>query len=96
MVLGPTLTPMDQAQRELASLLISGLNLEGLSPDDIDPLKPLFAGGLGLDSIDALEIAVLVERHYGVKAQELETHREAFASLAALSEHIAARRAPAL
>jgi acyl carrier protein len=53
---------MDDSQRQLAQHLITGLNLEGMTPDDIVPDAPLFGEGLGLDSIDALELAVIIER----------------------------------
>jgi acyl carrier protein len=84
---------MTPAQRELAGRIIAGLNLEDLRPEDLDPEAPLFGAGLGLDSIDALELAVIVDRHYGVKIPDLEAGRRAFASLAGLERFIAERRA---
>lgn len=78
---------------ELKTLLIDGLHLEDLQPADIDPDEPLFAEGLGLDSIDALEIAVLLDRHYGIKITSDDNRNQAiFASLNALAEFIAANR----
>jgi acyl carrier protein len=74
----------------LAECVIEGLNLEELKPEDIDPEAPLFGEGLGLDSIDALELAVLLERHYGVRIQEGDEGRAAFASLAALDRYLQA------
>ena len=57
----------EQLINELKELIIEGLHLEDVKPDDIDLDGPLFGDGLGLDSIDALEISVLLDRKYGVK-----------------------------
>ena len=83
---------MNDDQIRLGQLIIDGLHLEDLTPQDIDPNAPLFGTGLGLDSIDALELAVLIERTYGVKIADAETGKKAFASLAALSAFIAERK----
>jgi len=85
---------MDPELRILAQQLITGLNLEGMAPEDIDPAAPLFGAGLGLDSIDALELAVIIDRTYGVKIQGMEQGKAAFASLAALAAFIAQNRKP--
>jgi acyl carrier protein len=78
---------------ELKTLLIEGLHLEDIEADEIDVNEPLFGDGLGLDSIDALEIAVLLDRQYGVKiTSEDEKNREIFASLTALAKFIAENR----
>lgn len=78
---------------ELKALLIEGLHLEDIDADEIDVDEPLFGDGLGLDSIDALEIAVLLDRQYGVKiTSEDDKNREIFASLTALAAFIAENR----
>jgi acyl carrier protein len=79
-------------EREIAGLITQALNLE-LSPADIDPTAPLFRDGLGLDSIDILEIALVVSKHYGItlKAESEENH-QIFRSLRSLAEFIAAQR----
>lgn len=78
---------------ELKTLLIEGLHLEDIEADEIDVEEPLFGDGLGLDSIDALEIAVLLDRQYGVKiTSEDDKNREIFASLTALAAFIAENR----
>jgi acyl carrier protein len=78
---------------ELKTLLIEGLHLEDIAADEIDVHEPLFGDGLGLDSIDALEIAVLLDRQYGVKiTSEDDKNREIFASLTALAQFIAENR----
>ena len=78
---------------ELKKLLIEGLLLEDITPDSIDPDEPLFGEGLGLDSIDALEIAVLLDREYGVKiTSEDNRNQEIFASLNSLAVFISSNR----
>jgi acyl carrier protein len=78
---------------ELRSLLVEELLLEDIEPEDIHPDEPLFGEGLGLDSIDALEIAVLLDRRYGIKITAEDNRNQAiFASLSSLAEFIAANR----
>ena len=82
------------AELELAQLLIDSLNLEDLQAADIDPEAALFNDGLGLDSIDALELALAVGKRYGFQLRsDSEENRRIFASLRALSAHIEANRA---
>lgn len=80
-------------QKEIKELLISALQLEDLGPDDIDAEKPLFVEGLGLDSIDALELGLALQKRYGVSmaADSAETRRH-FASIRALAEFVATHR----
>ena len=84
---------MQALQHEIKELLISALQLEDLSPDDIDPEQALFVEGLGLDSIDALELGLALQKRYGVSmaADSAETRRH-FASIRALAEFVAAHR----
>lgn len=90
--LSPVSTPMSEqttAERELAELLVESLQLEDVSAADIDPEAVLFGGELGLDSIDALEIALAVSKRYGVQLRSGEEgNREAFTSLRTLAAHI--------
>ena len=88
---------MNDSQRILAERIIAGLNLEDIKPADIDPQAPLFGEGLKLDSIDALELAVIVERNYGIRIPNMDVGKQAFASLAALDAFITSqpRSAPA-
>jgi acyl carrier protein len=77
---------------EVASLLVEALNLE-IAPDEIDPRAPLYGDGLGLDSIDMLEVSLVVSKRYGVQLRsEDENNDRIFASLASLADHIAAHR----
>jgi len=79
-------------QREIAALFVQSLNLE-IAPQDIDPDAPLYGEGLGLDSIDILEVALIVSKKYGVqlRADSQENHK-IFRSLRHLAEHIAKQR----
>jgi len=81
-------------QRELAELIVGALNLEGVDPAGIDPDDGLFGSGLGLDSIDALELALEISKKYGVQIKaDDEDNKKIFASLRSLSEFIQSRRA---
>lgn len=82
------------AQHELATLIVQCLNLEGVEPEQLDPGTPLFGGELGLDSIDALEIALAISKHYGFQLRsDNPENRQIFASLANLSDHVEQNRA---
>ena len=83
---------MNDSETQLAQHLIAGLHLEDVTPDQLAPEDPLFGNGLGLDSIDALELAVIVERHYGVRITDMEIGKQAFSSLRALDRFITAVR----
>lgn len=77
----------------LAGLIVDTVNLEDIEVDGIDPQAPLFKEGLGLDSIDALEIALAVSKTYGfeLRSDDAENHK-IFASLRSLSAHIESKR----
>lgn len=84
-----------KAELELAKLLVESLNLDdnGIVPESIDPEAPLFNTGLGLDSIDALELALAISKKYGFQLRsDNEDNRRIFASLRALCEHIQQHR----
>lgn len=81
------------AERELAELLVESLNLEDVEAGSIDPDAPLFNSGLGLDSIDALELALAISTRYGFQLRsDNDDNRRIFASLRALSAHIEQNR----
>ena len=85
----PAITP-----RELATLLVEGLHLEDLDAGTVDVQAPLFGGGLDLDSLDLLEISLIVQQRYGVKLKADDPDNERiFASLESLAAHISAARA---
>ena len=84
---------MATLQHEIKELIISTLALEDVTPDDIDPADALFVNGLGLDSIDALELGLALQKRYGVSmsANSEETRRH-FSSVNALADFVAAQR----
>src|SRR5687767_7042457 len=78
--------------REIAGLIVKALNLE-IAVDEIDPHAPLYKEGLGLDSIDILEVALVVSKRYGFKLKEDDQDNvRVFGSLASLAAHVAERR----
>ncbi|MDO4728837.1 MAG: phosphopantetheine-binding protein [Bacteroidota bacterium] len=77
---------------ELKENIIKALNLEDMSPADIDENAPLFGDGLGLDSIDALELIVLMEKNYGIKLRSPNEGKEIFESVVSMAEYIKANR----
>lgn len=82
-----------EAERALADLLVESLNLEDVQAADIDPDAPLFNAGLGLDSIDALELALAISKRYGFQLRsDNDENRQIFASLRALSAHVEQHR----
>jgi acyl carrier protein len=82
-------------QRELATLLVEALNLD-TAAEGVDPEAPLYGEGLGLDSIDILEVALVVSQRYGFQLRsDDEDNVRIFRSLASLAEHVAANRQPA-
>jgi acyl carrier protein len=79
-------------QQEVAALLVEALNLD-IAPESIDPQAPLYGEGLGLDSIDILEVALVVSKRYGFQLRsDDEDNVRIFTSLSSLVEHIAAHR----
>jgi acyl carrier protein len=81
------------AEHALAQLLVDSLNLDSVTADGIAPEAPLFGGELGLDSIDALEIALAVSKRYGFQLRsDNEDNKRIFGSLRALSAHIEQNR----
>ena len=81
---------MQELISKLKVQLIEQLNLEDVSPEDIADDQPLFDSDLELDSIDALEIIVLLEREYGIKIQNQEDGKKIFNSVKSIAEHIQA------
>ena len=85
----PNAASQTTEERELAELLVESLNLDGIEPAAIDPEARLFGEGLGLDSIDALELALAVSKKYGFQLRsDSDENRRIFGSLRALSAHI--------
>ena len=87
---------MQALEQEIKELIISALSLEDMKPDDIDTAAPLFVEGLGLDSIDALELGVALQKRYGVSmSAEPQENRRHFASVQSLAAFVAAARSAA-
>ena len=84
---------MEALEYEIKELIISSLSLEDISADEIDSTSPLFVEGLGLDSIDALELALAISKRYGFQLRsDNDDNRRIFASLRALSAHVEQNR----
>ncbi len=83
---------MDQLINQLKEEIIEVLNLEELTPNDIDNDAPLFGDGLGLDSIDALELIVLMEKNYGIRLTDPAQGKEIFKSINIMADFISKNR----
>ncbi len=81
-----------ELEREIGELIIASLNLEDVAVDDIDPEAPLFGSGLGLDSIDALELGLAIHKRYGIAMGDSEEVRQHFASVRRLAAFVAGAR----
>ncbi len=79
---------MEALIEKLKTQIIEQLNLAEVKPEEINPDAPLFGDGLGLDSIDALELIVLLEKHYGIKIQDPKDGKTIFQSLRTMAEYI--------
>lgn len=83
---------MDKLTLKLKQEIIEVLNLEDVKPEEIDNNAPLFGEGLGLDSIDALELIVLMEKNYGIKLKDPAVGKEIFKSINVMADYIAKNR----
>ena len=86
---------MNDLKKDLKDLIIASLNLGDMSPDEIVDDAPLFQEGLGLDSIDALELAVAIERKYRVTIPDEAVGKKVFSSVSALAAYVSENRPPA-
>ena len=83
---------MEELIKELKEQIIEALNLEDMTPEDIDENDALFGDGLGLDSIDALELIVLLEKQYGIKLANPSEGKEIFKSVANIANYVSKNR----
>jgi acyl carrier protein len=85
---------MPDLENEIKELLIGALRLEDVTPDAIDPEAPIFGEGLGLDSIDALELGIAIQKKYGIKmSSDAAENKSHFASVRNLARFVQSRRA---
>jgi acyl carrier protein len=80
---------------QLKTMIVQRLNLKGVTAESLGDDDPLFGGGLGLDSVDALELVLAIENEYGIQIQDAEVGKEAFASARVLCQFLNARLAEA-
>lgn len=83
---------MEELKETLKKQIIEALSLEDMCPEDIDDAAPLFGDGLGLDSIDALELIVLMEKQYGIRLNNPAEGKEILASVNTMAEYIEKNR----
>ena len=83
---------MENLKIELKNKIIEVLNLEDMTPENIDDDAPLFGDGLGLDSIDALELIVLMEKNYGIKLRDAAEGKKIFQSIEVMADYISKNR----
>ena len=83
---------MEDLKKDLKEMLVRDLKLQDVDPAEIADDDPLFEEGLGLDSLDAVELVVLINKHYGIQIQDMEEGRIAFASINALADYISKQR----
>lgn len=83
---------MEELILQLKNQIIEVLNLEEMAPEDIDADAPLFGEGLGLDSIDALELIVLLDRQYGIKLTNPAEGKEIFKSITSIADYVSKNR----
>ena len=85
----------DALHLEIKKIIVESLALEDIAPEEIETEAPLFVEGLGLDSLDAVELVVLLQKHFNVEIKEMDETRDAFESIKTLSNYIRARQAEA-
>ena len=83
--------PSDATIDRIKALIVRSLNLQDIRPEEIETDAPLFGAGLGLDSVDALELVVAIEKEFGIRTESHEIGREAFASVRALAAFVQGR-----
>lgn len=82
----------DELITQVKQMIIDALRIDGMAPADIDSDAPLFGEGLGLDSIDALQLVVAMEKDFGVVVPDAATGTKVFASVRSMADYIAANR----
>lgn len=83
---------MEELKAQIKEMIVRDLKLQGVDPHGIDDNAPLFEEGLGLDSLDAVELVVLIQKHFDVQIEDMDEGQAAFKSITTLAEFIGARR----
>ncbi len=79
---------METIKVKIKEILVNDLKIQNIKPEDISDSEPLFGEGLGLDSLDAVELVVLVQKHFGVEIADMEEGKKAFVSVESLATYI--------
>lgn len=79
---------MEELKEKLKEIIVKDLKLQGITPAEVDDDAPLFEEGLGLDSLDAVELVVLIQKHFDVQIEDMDEGKVAFASVNALAKYI--------
>lgn len=79
---------MDTIKNKLKEILVNDLKIQGIQPADISDAEPLFGEGLGLDSLDAVELVVLIQKHFNVQIADMDEGKKAFESINSLAQYI--------
>lgn len=79
---------MENIKKQVKEILVKDLKIQGVTPEEIGDTEPLFDEGLGLDSLDAVELVVLVQKHFDVQIADMEEGKKAFVSVESLAKYI--------
>ena len=82
---------MEELKKQIKEMIVRDLKLQGVEPNSIEDDAPLFEEGLGLDSLDAVELVVLVQKHFGVQIEDMDEGQQAFRSVNSLADFITER-----